>query len=465
VKSTASKRLFIVNQGNGDDGLAQSIESLGYRVIGHSGSVQEVMKDLQIHGVQMLIIDSSGGADSTIIEGAAMANSTLGIPSILICRGDDESCVEYLSRIEPYGFISKPFTDSSLRACLEIASKRIDLEGYLTVSERKYRGIFEASKDPIFITDSHGSVIDYNEAMLELFGFEDVDMTDLALNSLYENMDQVVRIYEFLEKHGYIKDLEVSLRRKDGSVIYGLLSTGFLQEGEHGVKFFQNILKEITPIKQRAFDEIQRSLLQLNDVMYGIIGAIGLAVEARDPFTAGHQRGVAKITVEIAREMGLTPDAIEGVKIAALIHDLGKFSTPAEILSKPGKLTDIEYRIVKQHSMTGYNILQPINFPWPVAQMVRQHHERCNGSGYPDGLACKDILPEAKILAVADVLESMTSHRPYRPSLGIEKALEELLRGRGLLYDDKVVDVCMKLYHVNAGTVVPEGAAAVSRWN
>ncbi|MBN1531978.1 MAG: HD domain-containing protein [Spirochaetes bacterium] len=465
MKATATKRLFIVNREGREDDLGSRLETLGYRVIGFAGSVQEVMKDLQIHGVQMLIIDYCGEVDERLFEGVSTANSMMGIPSIVICSGDDDSCIECLSRIEPYGFITKPFTDSSLRACLEIASKRIDLEGYLTVSERKYRGIFEASKDPIFISDSHGSVIDYNEAMLELFGFEDDDMTDLSINDLYENMDQVVRIYEFLESHGYIKDLEVSLKRKDGNVIYGLLSTGYLQEGEHGVKFFQNILKEITPIKQRAFDEIQKSLLQLNDVMYGIIGAIGLAVEARDPFTAGHQRGVAKIAVEIAREMGLDPDTIEGVKIASLIHDLGKFSIPAEILSKPAKLTDVEYRIVKQHSVAGFNILQPINFPWPVAQIVRQHHERLDGSGYPDGLKQKEIMLEAKIVAVADVIESMTSHRPYRPSLGINKALEELVNGKGTLYEPKVVDVCLKLYPAYAESTVCEGAAAVSRWN
>jgi len=156
------------------------------------------------------------------------------------------------------------------------------------------------------------------------------------------------------------------------------------------------------------------------------ISAISLVTEARDAYTAGHQRRVTKLAVAIAKEMGFPKDRVEGIKIAALIHDVGKINLPAEILSKPGKLSEIEFGLIKNHPQKGYEILKTIDFPWPVAEIVLQHHEKMNGSGYPRGLKRDEILLEAKIICVADVVEAMSSHRPYRPALGINKALEEI---------------------------------------
>jgi HD-GYP domain-containing protein (c-di-GMP phosphodiesterase class II) len=174
--------------------------------------------------------------------------------------------------------------------------------------------------------------------------------------------------------------------------------------------------------------------------------AIADTVLARDPYTAGHQTRVGQLAVAIAREMGLPEETIHGIALAASIHDLGKISVPAEILSKPGKLTDIEFELVKQHVQRGYDILKDIKFPWPIATMVWQHHERLDGSGYPQGLKGDEILLESRILAVADVVEAMSSHRPYRPALGIEMALKEIEHGRGSAYDADVVDACLKLF-------------------
>ncbi len=145
--------------------------------------------------------------------------------------------------------------------------------------------------------------------------------------------------------------------------------------------------------------------------------------------------------------MGIPKDQIEGVRMAGMIHDLGKISVPAEILSKPTRLTDIEFALIKTHSQIGYDILQDIDFLWPIAQMVLQHHEKMNGSGYPQGLSGEDILPESRILCVADVVEAMASHRPYRPALGIEKALKEIQQNRGTLYDPEVADACLKIFN------------------
>jgi PAS domain S-box-containing protein len=161
---------------------------------------------------------------------------------------------------------------------------------------------------------------------------------------------------------------------------------------------------------------------RLKKTMDAAIDTMSRIIEAKDPYTSGHQRRVCQLAVPLARELGLSPDKIEGIRIASLIHDIGKIGLPAEILSKPTKLADIEFSLIKGHSRTGYDILKSIDFSYPIAQIVLQHHERLNGSGYPNNLKDDKILLEARILGVADVVEAMSSHRPYRPALGIDKA-------------------------------------------
>ncbi len=169
--------------------------------------------------------------------------------------------------------------------------------------------------------------------------------------------------------------------------------------------------------------------------------------ETRDPYTASHQKRVAHLSCSIAIEMGLSEDQVEGMRIMGLIHDIGKVVIPSEILSKPGKLSDHELGIIRTHSQVAYNILKGVNFPWPVAQAILQHHERLDGSGYPNGLSGDDIILEARILCVSDVIEAMASHRPYRPALGIDKALGEILQNKGIRYDSRVVDACLRLFN------------------
>ena len=184
---------------------------------------------------------------------------------------------------------------------------------------------------------------------------------------------------------------------------------------------------------------LQKNMLQTVKAIAGI-------VEVRDPYTSGHQVRVAELACEIARQMGLTADEQQAINLAGLVHDLGKVSIPAEILSKPGRLNEIEYGLIKIHPQVGYDILKGVDFSWPIAQMVWQHHERLDGSGYPHGLKGEEILLGARILSVADIVEAMSSHRPYRPGLGMEAALEEIERGRGMHYDAQVVDACIALF-------------------
>jgi len=191
---------------------------------------------------------------------------------------------------------------------------------------------------------------------------------------------------------------------------------------------------------------LEKTVKTLQMALEGTIQTLTIAIEARDPYTTGHQRRVTDLSLSIAQEMGLPEDVVAGIRMAGLIHDIGKLAVPAEILCKPSKINDLEYQLVKTHPEVGYDILKKIDFPWPVADIVLQHHERMNGSGYPRKLKGPDIIIEARIINVADVVEAMASHRPYRPSLGIEKSLEQISKNRGILYDDEVVDACLRLF-------------------
>jgi len=205
------------------------------------------------------------------------------------------------------------------------------------------------------------------------------------------------------------------------------------------------LAKDIT-VERKSEEELKQSYQKLKKTLDAAINTMSNIIEAKDPSTAGHQQLVSQLAIRIAQEMTLPPDKVEGIRITSLIHDIGKIGLPAEILSKPAKLSDLEFSLIKNHSQIGYDILKFIDFSYPVAQIVLQHHERPDGSGYPNHLKGDKILLEARIIGVADVIEAMSSHRPYRPALGIDKALEEISQNKGILYDPEVVDACLVLF-------------------
>jgi PAS domain S-box-containing protein/putative nucleotidyltransferase with HDIG domain len=204
---------------------------------------------------------------------------------------------------------------------------------------------------------------------------------------------------------------------------------------------FQNIDKY-----KKTEEALQRSYHKLRESLIATVNTLASTVEMKDPYTAGHQRRVTILACAIAEEMGLTEEQFDGLRMAGLIHDIGKINVPAEILNKSGRISDTEFNIIKIHPQAGYDLLKEIEFPWPVAQIVLQHHERLDGSGYPQGLRGEEIMLEARLLAVADVVEAMASHRPYRPARGIEVALEKITKNRGIIYDPEVVDICTRVF-------------------
>lgn len=191
---------------------------------------------------------------------------------------------------------------------------------------------------------------------------------------------------------------------------------------------------------------LEKTVAKLRLALEGTIKTLTITSEAKDPYTAGHQRRVSDLSRAIAQEMGLPENVVDGIRMAGLTHDIGKIRVPSEILGKPSKLNDIEFQLVKTHPEVGYALLKDVEFPWPVADIVLQHHERINGSGYPKRLKGPDIRIEAKIIAIADVVEAISSTRPYRQSLGVEAALEQISKNRGILYDEKAADACLRLF-------------------
>jgi len=243
----------------------------------------------------------------------------------------------------------------------------------------------------------------------------------------------------------FLQDAEHRIIRRDDEVRHILARIYVSRDAAGRVTRYYGANQDITKRKQ-AEEKLESTLGNLRKAVGGTIQAIVQVVEMRDPYTAGHQRRVADLARSIATEMGLPSDTIEGIRMAAVIHDIGKVAVPAEILSKPGRLTQNEFELIKDHPLTGYDILKHVEFPWPIAEIIYQHHERLDGSGYPRGLKGDDVLLEARIIALADVVEAMASHRPFRPARGIDAALDEIEEHRGTLYDPEVVDTCLKLF-------------------
>jgi len=318
----------------------------------------------------------------------------------------------------------------------EIAERKVAEEA-LRESELRYRSIFEGALEGIFQTTAEGKCILVNDALAHMLGYGSAkEFMALATNMeerLYADPKQRLAFRKMLEAKGRVLGFETQHLRRDGSKIWVSMNVRALYDERGSFIFYEGTVDDI-------------SLRKTNEVLDGITKALCTAIEIRDPYTAGHQERVTALAVAIAKGMHFTEDHLRAVRIAGMLHDIGKIYVPAEFLSRPGLISKNELNVLRDHTEAGYEILKGIAFEYPIADIILQHHERMNGSGYPRGLSGDGILLEAQIIGVADVVESMASHRPYRPSLGLEKALNEIQENRGVLYDETVVNVCMKLF-------------------
>ncbi|NTU71934.1 MAG: HD domain-containing protein [Coriobacteriia bacterium] len=330
-------------------------------------------------------------------------------------------------------------------ARLEATSRR------LSESEQRFRRVVDVSPVAMAMNDADGTVTLTNAAFANLIGYTADDIPTLSdwWEKAYPDAVYRAQVADAwrteVDRSGRAGEpfspLETRIRCKDGTERFMLVgSAGLDAEGSERVVVFFDLTD-----REDSEQSLVLSNERLNQVLKSVIALIGSVVEARDPYTRGHEEGVARLGRLIAEEMGLSADEVDWIEVAGLVHDVGKLGVPSEILTKPGKITSLEYELIQSHPQLGYDILKAVDFGWPVAETVLQHHERMDGSGYPGGLVAEDISVPARVLMVADVIEAMAAHRPYRPALGVDAAVEEI-RSHPEKFDAPVIAACVRLF-------------------
>jgi PAS domain S-box-containing protein len=322
-------------------------------------------------------------------------------------------------------------------------------EEALKKSEAKYRNIFENAMEGIYQVTPEGKFITANVTLARMAGYDSpedfIESIKDIKSQLYVHPEDRDKFLKIMKTKDLVEDFEVEFYRKDRSIFWVVLNARMVRDERGKFLYNEGLIEDIT-LRKQAEEKLKQSLERLKKAVSTTIQVLVSALEVRDPYTAGHQSRSADLACAIAAEMGLSQEQTDGIRMAGIIHDIGKMSIPVEILSKPTKLTSLEFSLIKEHSRSGYEMLKDVEPSWPLAEIVYQHHERLNGTGYPRNLKGDEILIEARILCVADVVEAMASHRPYRASLGIEAALEEVEKNKGILYDENVVNVCLRLF-------------------
>lgn len=314
-------------------------------------------------------------------------------------------------------------------------------------SASRYGLVFDMALDGILLLSHPEGVIEAaNPAILKQLGFSKEELIGKRLweIGLLADKEKAEQVHNEILKKGFVRYEDLDLVRRSGE----RFSAELICNSYHidHTEIIQCNIRDITERRASDVDIASKAAAEIVSQFRDTVSTLSNIIEARDPYTAGHQKRVAHLVSAIAADMGLTNTEIEGLNLASLIHDIGKISIPAEILTKPSTLTPLEVAMIRNHAQAGFEILRPLVFPWPVAQYVLQHHERLDGSGYPNGLKGDEICLGARIIAVADTVEAMSSNRPYRPAMGLDTALDEIKKQRNILLDSKVVDICLNLF-------------------
>jgi len=441
------KQIFIVEDERivADD-VRMSLERLGYGVSGIAYSGEEAIRIAENDHPDLILMDIVLEGEMDGIKATSIIRSRFNIPVVYLTAYADEKTLERAKITEPFGYILKPFEDNDLHTIIEIALYKHKMGNVLKENEERYRSMVDSAHDAIYILASD-SIQYVNLAFETLTGRKKREICSKQfnfLNIIHPDDKELVKEKENSKKRGKeIPKYEFRIISKDGEVKVVEANKVIIGKNE-GTKEI-GILRDITESKQEE-KNLPRSAEKLQTALKETVNALASAFEMRDPYSAGHQHQVANLARSIAKEMGLPYEQIEAIYLAGTIHDIGKISIPSEILNKPTPLSGVEMELIKNHTQVSHDILKKINFPWPVAKIVLQHHERMDGSGYPAGLSGSQITKEARILALSDVVVAMNSTRPYRPAFSMDKILEEISQNKGILYDPKVADIFLKLH-------------------
>lgn len=332
-------------------------------------------------------------------------------------------------------------------------TEQIRAEKTLQESLAQNRRILENLQDGFFRADLDGNFFMINPRMAQIYGYDSVEeMLTTSGKNIYANLQDRAELFAKLSVQEHVNSYVCQGKQRDGTLIWVSMHMQYLKDDHGAIIGTEGLIRDITSRRrlEKEFEKQHQTLLETNAILQKrleqSINAISKIGELRDVYTAGHQRRVQQLACEIGLRCGMTQDAITNLSYGALIHDIGKIYVASDILNKPGKITNLEYQILQTHAEYSYHIAQEMDLPQVILTMVLQHHERLDGTGYPNHLTQDEIILESRILAVADVVEAMTSHRPYRPALGLDAALAEIQAGRGTKFDAQVVDLCIALF-------------------
>ena len=451
--------------------IQDRLTKMGHSICGTAASGEEAVSIATAKRPDLILMDVQLRGEVDGVQTAKRIRDLIEIPVIYLTAFADDRTVERAKLTQPFGYLIKPFSEKELYAAIEMALYKNSMEARVRDSERRYATTIRCIADCVIVTDTDMKITLMNPAAQSVTGWKQEEAVGKKLDEVCKLVEEkaliavespmVKAIQErvvmnltapvlLITKNGDkvpVEDSAAPMINEKGELTGAVMvfrDITWRKEAEEAIKMAFNSLEARV---QEQTAELRTSFDMLGRAMEGTIQALATMVEARDRYTAGHQVRVADLACMIARQMGVTESRIPIIRIAALIHDVGKVCVPTEILNKPAPLSPIEFEIVKQHPKAAYDVLSKIEFPWAIADIVLQHHERLDGSGYPSGLRGDQIHLEAQIIGVADVVEAMSSHRPYRAAVGTEKGLEEISKGKGTRFNPAIVDACVHVFH------------------
>jgi len=451
--SANKKRILIVEDEKiiAED-IKRTLISYNYNVLGIVSVGQKAVDFASEHRPDLILMDIMLQGEMTGLDAAEEIYKSYNIPVIFLTAYSNKEILAKAAQSSPFGYLIKPFEDRELQVNVEMAFYKFDMERNLKDSRNLLLKLIDTVPNYICLKDIDSRYVLCNKAFADIFNIDPRDIsgkteadligdTDVERDQVEKHIASDRQVFETGEPVIIEEESFVSV---DG-VSHWFQTTKTPMRTPNQKEAVLSVAVDITRRKKDA-EALEESFHKLQRLLEETVNGLVSAMEKRDPYTAGHQRRVAVLASAIAEEMNLSKDLTDGIRIAAIVHDIGKIYVPAEILSKPGELTEAEMNLIKTHPAAGYEILSTIEFPWPVADIVLQHQERIDGEGYPKGLKGDEIMLEARILSVADVVEAIASHRPYRPALGEDIALDEIITKKGVLYDTQVVEACVKLF-------------------